>query len=171
MWDNNKKIRYLKRLIVKNGESNMSSFGEKLKKLRIEKGWTQEQLAHHLHTSKQVISRYENGQRTPKITVAQEYANVLGVPLSYLLDAPDLESVSIKPNNSKIDRYHISTDFFDTKNSSVDTQAGSTEDEIKLYRALVDSGIIPEGGDLTSQQIDFLDGISTIISAFFDKDE
>jgi len=60
-------------------------FGERLKQIRIEKGMSQDSLAAMLGTSKQVISRYETGQRTPKINIANEYAKKLGVPLDYLL--------------------------------------------------------------------------------------
>lgn len=56
------------------------TFGDKLKHIRKERGLTQEAMADLLKTSKQVLSRYENGKRTPKITVAQQYAAVLGVP-------------------------------------------------------------------------------------------
>lgn len=66
--------------------TGISSFGNKLKNIRKKNGWTQEQLAQFLHTSKQVISRYENSQRIPKITIAQKYANLLGIPLIDLLD-------------------------------------------------------------------------------------
>lgn len=64
----------------------MSTFGEKLKLWRDAHEMSQEQLADLLGTSKQVISRYETNQRTPKITIAQEYATALGVPLSALID-------------------------------------------------------------------------------------
>lgn len=63
-----------------------NTFGEKLKAIRQLRDKTQEDLAELLGTSKQVISRYENNQRTPKITTAQEYAAKLRVPLSYLID-------------------------------------------------------------------------------------
>lgn len=39
-----------------------------------------------LGTTKQVISRYETNQRTPKITVAVEYSKKLNIPLDYLID-------------------------------------------------------------------------------------
>lgn len=61
-------------------------FGTKLKKIRIEKNMSQDEMATFLGTSKQVISRYETNQRTPKITTAQEYAIKLNVPLIYLID-------------------------------------------------------------------------------------
>jgi len=61
-------------------------FGDKLKEIRTERNLSQEQLGEIVGTSKQVISRYEANRRTPKITVAQEYADKLGVPLEYLVD-------------------------------------------------------------------------------------
>lgn len=62
------------------------TFGKKIKKYRESKGWSQEQLAKELNTSKQVISRYENEQRSPKIDVAIEYAKILNIPIPNLID-------------------------------------------------------------------------------------
>ena len=59
----------------------MTTFGGRLKELRSSRGWTQEQLAERLGTSKQVISRYESGLRSPKISVVAQWAEKLGVPL------------------------------------------------------------------------------------------
>ena len=61
-------------------------FGDKLKQLRVLRGWSQEELAQRLETSKQVISRYENGQRIPRIDVVQRYAALLNVPLASFID-------------------------------------------------------------------------------------
>lgn len=44
----------------------MATFGERLKDLRTKKHLTQSQLADALGVSKQAISQYENGIRTPK---------------------------------------------------------------------------------------------------------
>lgn len=62
----------------------VSNFGESLRRIRKRRCLTQEDLARLLKTSKQVISRYENGQRTPKITLANQYAQILGVSLEEL---------------------------------------------------------------------------------------
>ena len=62
------------------------TFGKKLKQIRLERGLSQDEFANMLGTSKQVISRYETEQRTPKLTVAQDYAKKLGLPLNYLID-------------------------------------------------------------------------------------
>lgn len=68
------------------------NFGEKLKQIRFSMDLTQDDLAQILGTTKQVISRYELGQRTPKVDVVQEYARRLNIPVEVLTD--DLRSVS-----------------------------------------------------------------------------
>lgn len=68
------------------------TFGDRLKQIRLDRNMSQEEFALLLGTSKQVISRYETNQRTPKITVANEYAEKLGVPLNLLLGEEDTAS-------------------------------------------------------------------------------
>ena len=63
-----------------------TSFGDKIRVCRKVFNLTQEQLAERLSTTKQVVSRYESGLRIPKITIAQDYANALRVPVSLLID-------------------------------------------------------------------------------------
>lgn len=75
----------------------MQSFGDRIKQIRIEREMSQQELADFLGTSKQVISRYETGQRTPKINIANEYAQKLGVALNYLLgEDSEINSVSTR---------------------------------------------------------------------------
>ncbi|MDY5782434.1 MAG: helix-turn-helix transcriptional regulator, partial [Gemmiger sp.] len=69
------------------------TFGESLRQIREERGMTQEQLAEFLGTTKQVISRYETGQRVPKLTVAQEYARRLGVTLDRIAGDPGAQGL------------------------------------------------------------------------------
>lgn len=64
----------------------MAKFGDKLKAIRLERELTQDALAELLGTSKQVISRYENNQRSPKVDVVSRYAETLNVPIDFLLD-------------------------------------------------------------------------------------
>lgn len=61
-------------------------FCEKLKLLREEKNMSLTEFANLLGTSKQVISRYERGENTPKITTVAHYAKVLNVSLAYLMN-------------------------------------------------------------------------------------
>lgn len=69
-----------------------SIFSQVLKKLREDNGWSQEQLAQKLQTSKQVISRYERGDRTPKISVVAEYAEKLGLSVNDFIGEESLPS-------------------------------------------------------------------------------
>lgn len=62
----------------------MNNFGKTLRAIRISRGMSQEKMAELLGTSKQVISRYETGQRRPTITVAADYAERLGITLTEL---------------------------------------------------------------------------------------
>ena len=64
---------------------DIAEFGTRLKEVRLSKKITQYEMAKLLNTTKQVISRYERGERTPKITTAAEYADKLEIDLSYLL--------------------------------------------------------------------------------------
>ena len=61
------------------------TFGDRLRAIRKEKGLSQDEFAKLLGTSKQVLSRYEIGQRIPKITQVQEYAKKLNVSADYLM--------------------------------------------------------------------------------------
>ena len=83
-----------------------STFGEKFRNIRLERQWSQEEMASFLGTTKQVISRYETNQRTPKITIAAEYARKLGVKLEYLID-DDLSSPPPTILNDNIKKYRL----------------------------------------------------------------
>lgn len=61
-------------------------FGKILREYREVHHMSQQELADILGTTKQVISRYETGQREPKIKIAQKYADKLDIPLSRLLE-------------------------------------------------------------------------------------
>lgn len=64
-------------------------FSVRLKELRLSLGYSQQELGDLLGSTKQVISRYETGQRSPKISVVAEYANKLNVNIAWLLGEPD----------------------------------------------------------------------------------
>ena len=70
-------------------------FGSALKSYREEQGMSQHELATVLGTTKQVISRYETGQREPKIGLAKEYAEKLNLPLTYFLGEDYFDASSI----------------------------------------------------------------------------
>lgn len=62
---------------------NLTSFGRYLREYREAHDLSQQELASILGTTKQVLSRYETGQRDPKLSTAAEYAEKLNLPISY----------------------------------------------------------------------------------------
>lgn len=59
-------------------------FGEKLQKLRKEKGMSQEELAMRLHVSRQAVSKWENDQGYPETEKMLMLGNIFSVTMDYL---------------------------------------------------------------------------------------
>ena len=65
-------------------------FGEKLKALRLEHGYTQEQLAQKVDVTKRTLINYEQGRCYPKQTeILARLAQVLDVSVDYLMSDED----------------------------------------------------------------------------------
>ncbi|GCD12403.1 helix-turn-helix domain-containing protein [Clostridium tagluense] len=62
------------------------NIGDKIKKLRKYRGWTQEQMAGECGLSKNAIWNYENRKRTPNIETLSKVAEALHISLNELLD-------------------------------------------------------------------------------------
>lgn len=60
-------------------------FGDRIRQLRLETGLPQEAFAAKLGISKQILSLYEMGKRSPKIAQVKKYAEILKVSVDYLL--------------------------------------------------------------------------------------
>lgn len=60
----------------------MIMFKDELKKLRLQKGWTQEKLAEIMGVGKSTISMYENGNRTPDFETLEAIADIFNVDLN-----------------------------------------------------------------------------------------
>ncbi len=72
-------------------------FNEKLYKLRKEHHLSQEALAEKLHTTRQAISKWENGQGFPETEKLLELSNIFNVSVDYLLkDTQEGEASSEK---------------------------------------------------------------------------
>ena len=61
-------------------------FGENLMRLRKQKGYSQEDLAHMLGVSRQVISKWENNSTTPKLERIMKIAELFNVSLDELIN-------------------------------------------------------------------------------------
>ena len=64
---------------------NSMSFGSTIKRLRKEKGYTQDQLANLLCVTPQAISRWENNSAVPDISMVIPIPNVTSVSADALL--------------------------------------------------------------------------------------
>lgn len=61
------------------------TFPERLKMLRDDKGFTQQQLAEVLNITVSSVSHYENGSRQPSIEILIRLADVMNVSIDYLV--------------------------------------------------------------------------------------
>ena len=78
-------------------------FDTALKEYREKHKMSQQELADILGTTKQVISRYETGKREPKLSVVQQYAEKLNIPLSCLLDGtPRISEIEEQFNPNRL---------------------------------------------------------------------
>ena len=66
------------------------AFGEVLRRLRTDRGLSQQQLADCLFVDRSSIARWENGKRVPDLTVLARLAEALGVELEELLRSAEV---------------------------------------------------------------------------------
>lgn len=73
----------------------MVDFGNTLKKLRLQEGLTQQQLANKLGVTKSVVSYYELQERYPSPEVLTKLASVFHVTTDYLLGLEQNETIDL----------------------------------------------------------------------------
>lgn len=118
-------------------------FGDRLREARISKGMTQEQLAREIGVAKSTLTGYEKGNREPDLFKIKRIIEALDIDAEYLFDIKNSSSVS----------------------EELDEETAA----IMLHKALISAGFIKPGEDLTPKQFKFLDGLSAMLSAFFDR--
>ena len=64
-------------------------FKDIVKQLRLERGWSQQEVADRLGVNKQTISQYERGIRKPLFDTAEQLADIFHVDLNYLMGFTD----------------------------------------------------------------------------------
>lgn len=90
----------------------MSSFGERLRELRIENNLTQEELASHFGLHKTRISQYELNKRQADDEMKKKFALYFNVSLDWLLGLSDIRNYTDDSNitialNSDTDYDHL----------------------------------------------------------------
>ncbi|MCL6479900.1 MAG: helix-turn-helix domain-containing protein, partial [Peptococcaceae bacterium] len=65
------------------------NFGERLKKIRMERGLRQEDIGKIVHVGKSAVSQWENNIHVPDLETVTKIANALNIPVDYLLGRID----------------------------------------------------------------------------------
>ena len=63
-------------------------FAQNVQLHRKDKGWSQEELAHHLNVTRQAVSRWENAQSVPDIDVLLAMSDLFSVTVNDLMEKP-----------------------------------------------------------------------------------
>lgn len=71
----------------------MSNFSERLKFLRKERDYTQDQLANFLGISRSSLAMYEQGRRNPDFETLEAMADIFNVDIDYLLGKKDTSTI------------------------------------------------------------------------------
>jgi len=87
----------------------MSSFPDRLKRLREEEEFTQEKLGSLLNVSDATINRYEKGLRNPDPNTLDKLAGIFNVSVDYLLGRTDIR----EPARPEVLAAHRIDDIFD----------------------------------------------------------
>lgn len=105
----------------------MLNLGNLIKELRIEKGWTQVQLAEAVHTTQNAVSQWENGRRLMDLNMFQEVLEVLGAnlnintmletansyriePSTYIGEVPDIQATYLTLDARGVKVYEVSVE-------------------------------------------------------------
>lgn len=95
---------------------DQQKIGAFLKRLRKEKGFTQEQLAERFHVSDRTVSRWENGNNLPDLSVLVELADFYEVEIREIIDgerksgemnAETKQTVQVVADYAKEEKKHI----------------------------------------------------------------
>lgn len=78
----------------------MRSLGERIRRTRRRKGWTQARLANALGIKAGTLSGYEREYRRPDVEMLDRIASVLGVSVDYLLGRTDDPSINAAAGES-----------------------------------------------------------------------
>lgn len=108
----------------------METIGQKIKRMRLEKGLTQKDLAALLGTSQQNLAQYEKDKRRPKIETVRKIAKALDVCIGDLID-----DWSIYPKKDIISDLKLNDAV--TEKSPVNTTYSSSRFNVKDYQDLL----------------------------------
>lgn len=129
--------------------------GNRIAELRKEKGISRVQFAQQIGIPSTTLRNYETGAREPGHSFIIQMAKEFHVSTDYLLGLTD---------NRKQNDIKKSPEPNDPGSEAMYEELG-----FKIYKTLLEYGYVSPGQDLTEDQIDFLDHITAIISAYFNN--
>lgn len=122
-----------------------------IKALREHHNMSQSDLAKLLDVSDKAVSTWENGRREPRMGVIQKLALAFNLQISDIVEK-DLET------------------YYKSKTSPAPAKAETKEVSADQIRALfVAAGIMPDGVDLTGEDLRFLRSVAKAVSAWFEQ--
>ncbi len=96
------------------------NFGKNLRLARVNKGYTQEQLANMIGLSKQAITMYETNKRTPKNSALRKIASILEVSLDFLLDNAEKTSPKLQELSSELPMETLTSEENEKANNAIE---------------------------------------------------
>ena len=91
-WKAPERVQIMKKINRNNGAIDVTTVGGRIKKLRTDAGYTQEELAEKLHLEgKSAISNYENNSRGVSAEMLTQLSRLFHISADYILngDTPD----------------------------------------------------------------------------------
>lgn len=89
---------------------DLQHIGKKIKQVRLRQKKTQQQIADACGISKSLLSKIENGQTSSAVATLSKISEVLGIPLSWVLDDHPETDIVLMPKNrrqAKIGNEHM----------------------------------------------------------------
>lgn len=74
----------------------------RIRELRIERGWTQGHLAQQLNTKQQSVARYEAGERGLDVEMIDKLCEIFGVTADYLLGRSSIRSFDVSEDEARL---------------------------------------------------------------------
>lgn len=89
------------------------NLGERLKKLRLQKGISQTELAKHFNIARSTLSQYESNIRTPSDEIKLKFAEYFNVSVDFLLgretNEPENNTAGINIPKEYTDKYKVTS--------------------------------------------------------------
>lgn len=83
------------------------NFGERLKQIRLEKGYTQKDIINKINISQNGYSSWELGKTEPNLTSLKKLSNIFHISVDYLLGMENEEGLIIMQNELSEDENYL----------------------------------------------------------------